>query len=309
MRPLLHSRSGRSMAVEPPLDLRRLHAPRGRASNSSRMRRDGVVAVEVEAVVLGGRRGRRAGGSSRRGRRAARRSRPGSKNGASRSGTSLSCSTNGRIWRESSRRDLAGAAEVGHRLDEREDRQQRAHRQPVARLGAEVGQRVLPGLGARAASRSTPGERAPCPWSCTRAGDRPARRTRTGSRRTRAAGGRLAGWTPPARTFVHPVELRRREDDLGAGPAPRARRPPRCASGSSARKRGVEVERLHHDVDAVAQRLDDLVGAAAGVVVGGQVPGGRRGTRRSGRRSRRSCRPSRSAAPTGSASGCGCTRR
>ena len=35
----------------------------------------------------------------------------------------------------------------------------------------------------------------------------------------------------------------------------------------------VEVERLDHDVDAVLERLDDLVGAAAHVVVGGEEPG------------------------------------
>ena len=38
----------------------------------------------------------------------------------------------------------------------------------------------------------------------------------------------------------------------------------------------VEVQRLDHDIDAVAKRLDHLIRASAGVVVRGQVPGRRR---------------------------------
>src|SRR5262249_20650378 len=41
-----------------------------------------------------------------------------------------------------------------------------------------------------------------------------------------------------------------------------------------AQKADVEGQRLDDDVNAVAQGLDDLVGTAAGVVVGGEVPGG-----------------------------------
>lgn len=40
------------------------------------------------------------------------------------------------------------------------------------------------------------------------------------------------------------------------------------------RKARVEVQRRHHHVDAIAQRFDHVIGAAAGVVIGGQIPGG-----------------------------------
>ena len=113
-----------------------------------------------------------------------------------------------------------------------------------------------------------------CPWSCTRAVARPC------SQELELAGEELE---PPA----HAARQRH-----GAGPRAWSRsisasREDRSARGTTssgavvrlepveqvAEEAGVEAQRLDDDVDAVAQRLDHLVGAAAGVVVGGQVPG------------------------------------
>ncbi len=163
------------------------------------------------------------------------------------------------------------AAEIGQCLGKGQDRQQRAHREAVARLCAEVTQAILSGF--------TGGQGAP------------------------VGGGQLGHVLGLVLELIgrglqeleladeelepaahgngqrHGADLAAQLVDLAFGESDRGRHERLGlvvlldAVDQVLQEARVERQRAHDHVDAVAQGLDHLVGAAAGIVIGRQIPG------------------------------------
>ena len=220
------------------------HARRGPCSNSAISVRHRIVAVEVEPVVLGAGQVEQlaqpadaVGAERARCRPPRRRARRGP-------ATQLVVQHEGQ--------DLAQVLQLDHRAG-RGSRpapwrrcssvMQRAHRQAVRGLRAEVLEPVRAGLPRRSARATRRRRAARCPWSCTRtaspAGSQNSNWLAKNSSRRRTAGRAAAPRGSPA---CMRSSFALGEDDLRA-----ARRSsglhalPRCASSSSSRKRGLNA--------------------------------------------------------------------
>lgn len=169
--------------------------------------------------------------------------------------------------------DLFCAAEVGGGFHEHEHGHQGAHREAVLRLRVEVQLRVLASGVGEAVERHAGdldrvlGHVLELPSAGLEELEFAREELQAAAQGERHPHG--------ADLLLQAVELGLREHDLG-GHHVLGRHAFFDARQQLVQEARVEVEGLDHHVDAVAQRLDDLVGAAARVVVGGQVPSRRR---------------------------------